>query len=111
MKSVTGRIIFACVVCSAINAPLLADTPDLPHTRWQMKQLFQASTAQLQREQNNHVFIYHNLPDKVVELAMDKQFDRLESMMFTGIIITDKQGSPLSDPETGEIITEDDGCD
>jgi hypothetical protein len=32
-------------------------------------------------------------------------------MMFTGVVMTDSSGSVVRDPDTGEPVTEDDGCD
>jgi hypothetical protein len=55
--------------------------------------------------------IYDGLSDRQVATAMDQHFERIQSMMFTGIVVTDAAGEPQTDPVTGEIITENDGCD
>ncbi|HHO67436.1 MAG TPA: hypothetical protein ENK12_00260 [Gammaproteobacteria bacterium] len=78
---------------------------------WQMKRLMQPSRNDLQREQQDRVVIYHGLTDKAVATAMSRHFDRIEHMMFTGTVVTDDNGDAALDPETGEEITEDDGCD
>ena len=41
---------------------------------------------------------------------MQEQFHRLDSMMFTRIIIFDADGNPVLDPDTGLVMREDDGC-
>jgi len=31
--------------------------------------------------------------------------------MFVNAVVTDADGKPARDPESGKVITEDDGCD
>lgn len=79
--------------------------------RWQNSVLFNPSPAQLKREQSGSIMIYDGLSDRVVDSALDSQFDRINSMMFTRVIVTDEQGDNLIDPDTGDFVVEDDGCD
>ena len=78
---------------------------------WQMKRLFHPTHAALASETKGKIIIYSGLTDKVVEKALDENFNRIDAMMFTKTIKTDETGNPLRDSETGELITEDDGCD
>jgi len=78
---------------------------------WQMTRLFHPSEANLASEEKGKIIIYSGLTDKVVARALDANFGRIESMMFTKTIRTGATGIPLRDLETGEILIEDDGCD
>jgi hypothetical protein len=77
---------------------------------WQVTRLFEPSENDLASENKGKVIIYHGLTDKTVERALDEEFDRIESFMFTGTVVTDDSGEPARDPETDIVMTEDDGC-
>ena len=108
MKMYTRRsLLSASVFCLASITQLAAADGG----SWQMSNLFEPNPAQLEREKTGHVMIYHRIKDIDVNRAMDEQFERIESMMFTSTIVTNDTGQPLRDPTTGELVTEDDGCD
>lgn len=77
---------------------------------WQLKRLFNPSPRQVKMEQHQRIFTYIGLTDKELDLAMDENFDRIESFMIANIVITDERGKPKHHPKTGEVMTEDDGC-
>ena len=47
-----------------------------------------------------------------MSLKTNKQFihERIDSMMFVRTVVTDKQGEPLRNEATGEVVAENDGC-
>ena len=55
--------------------------------------------------------IYDGLKDNDVGRAMDEHFHRVDHMMFTNVVLTSNDGELLRDPVTGEVMTEEDGCD
>jgi hypothetical protein len=78
---------------------------------WQQRRLHQPNKAELEWERTGHVMIYEGMTDREVERALDNHFNRVESMMFINTVVTDADGKPARHPESGELITEDDGCD
>lgn len=73
-------------------------------TQWQKQRLFNPSEKTLQHEKDKQqVFIYEGLEYADVEKALDKNFDRVEHMMFVGTVL----------PPTAAGIPqkEEDGCE
>lgn len=102
----TTRYILA-LATTCVLSPCAASAID----DWQVERLLSPTEAQLARDAAQKVFIYDGLTDRLVERVMDEQFDRIQSMMFTRVVITDTQGEPVKDPESGEVVVEEDGCD
>ena len=63
--------------------------------------LFNPSEAVLLAEAKGRVTIYDGLEHRVVDRALDTQFERIDNMMFV------RTGETLPD---GEVSIEDDGC-
>ncbi len=95
-------LLFACQSQAAIGG----NSED-----WQQRRLMNPTPDELNREQMGHIMIYDGLTDRQIAAAMDRHFNRIQSMMFTGIVVTDTAGAPLTDPDTGVVVTENDGCD
>ncbi len=77
--------------------------------KWQMNRLFEPTQKQELKEHNGQIMIYDGLRDTTVAQALNENFDRIENMMFTRIVITDDLGEPEVD-ELGNVLVEDDGC-
>lgn len=100
------RLLIPLIAGSLLAGTGLAAATDLHD--WYAHLLFEPMPLQLQQEQR--VQIYTGLSDVEVNRALDEQFERIDSMMFTGVVVTDSAGRPLQDPETGEPLVENDGC-
>ena len=110
MRTHFKRLGIACMLFATTGASVFAESDDAVHTSWQLQRLFDPTPGQVQRESDNRVFIYNELPDTVIDRALNEQFNRVDRMMFTGTIVTDNEGSPIVNPDTGEPVTIDDGC-
>jgi len=106
MYTLTNMISITIVAMALYAGNARADVLD-----WYKQQLFEPTGQQLAMEQRGRVMIYDGLPDTEVRRALDEQFERVQSMMFTGTVVTDEQGEPVRDDETGELLVENDGCD
>ena len=94
------------VACSSLTlAAAAADVSDI-----ELRRLFEPSTSELAAEAKGGIYIYEGLRDTDIERAMEEQFERLENMMFIRSIKTDESGEIQHNPDTGEVITTDDGC-
>ncbi len=111
MKTLVTTLILALVISAtgAATAPAKAEQPS--HDAWQHNLLFAPSPEQVEIEKRGRVVIYDGLRDIDIDRAMDEQFHRVQSMMFVRTVVTDAQGVPAADPETGMRIIEDDDCD
>jgi hypothetical protein len=96
-------LLYACQIQAAVGDSYNGD--------WQQQRLMHPTPSDLSREQAGHIMIYDGLTDRQVAAAMDSHFNRIQSMMFTSIVVTDETGSPQIDPETGYVMLENDGCD
>jgi hypothetical protein len=97
-----ATLLASTVAHAAMSNPAIED--------WQRDRLFDPTERQLKLERKGKVFIYTGLTDRDVMRALDEQFDRVDTMMFTNIIVTDDAGKPKRDEESGEVVVEDDGC-
>jgi hypothetical protein len=77
--------------------------------KWQTNRLFKPTDYQHKKESQGQIMIYDGLRDTTVKKAFDTNFNRIENMMFTRVIVTDESGQPELDV-TGNVIIEDDGC-
>jgi hypothetical protein len=77
--------------------------------KWQNNRLFQPTARQKAQEVKGKVVIYDGLTDATVDKAMDRNFDRIQNMMFIRVIRTGKTGKPIH-KEDGSVEVEDDDC-
>ena len=108
MNAKINNVLIILVMSSVFSYSALADDPQQD---WQLSHLFNPGDHQYAMERRGRIFIYDGLRDTVVEQALDEQYDRIEGMMFVNTVVTDDDGVPMTDPETGQLLVENDGCD
>lgn len=113
MEPKTTNLRLGLVLLSVLAVPVsiaLTATTVMADESWQHRQLFEPSETQLERESMGRVTIYSGFTDVQVAQAMDRQFDRVEHMMFVGTVVTASDGQPKTERSSGVVQTEDDGC-
>ncbi len=110
MKHPYQRLL-GCLVSLVSMSHVHAALGDPGADDWQLRRLQHPTLAELRAERAGQIMIYDGLTDRQVARVMDNHFNRIQSMMFTDVVITGKDGSPKEDPVSGTILTESDGCD
>jgi len=83
-----------------ITLATLTVSAAVPADDWQVRRLMQPSQLERARELTGSVFIYDGLHSRQIDTAVDRNFERMENMMFIRV----KKGS--GDDEE----VQDDGC-
>jgi len=108
---VISMIISMSQIAVAFSDEFMGEQTLSKYDHWQMNLIYQPGQSTLDREARGFVHIYDGLTDTQVNKIMDDKFERIDSMMFTSVRITNKEGAVLIDPETGNDLVENDGCD
>jgi hypothetical protein len=94
-----AAFLFWTVSARAEEAP-----PTTEHLDYQERLLLQPTSAQLAAEEQGKIHIYDSLEMSMVNQALDRHFNRIDSMMFVRIHHLPPAGA-------GSAKVEDDGCD
>lgn len=66
---------------------------------WQLQHLHQPSSAQRSAEQSGRIIIYDGIESEEIEQALDRQFERIDAMMFVRTRYPQPQGGYESDDD------------
>jgi hypothetical protein len=99
-RKMTGVSRAAFIGILAAGLMMLSQTANAADS-FQERVLFEPHQSLLLAEARGRIMIYDGLESKVVDRAMDEQFDRIDNMMFIRIHHTS---------EEGDDYVEDDGC-
>ena len=109
-RVITQRLI-GILLITGISVPAIATAGDDRMRGWQLSLLFEPGEQQVRMEKKGRVMIYDGMHTADIQRAMDEEFDRVENMMFTNTIVTDPAGKPMTDPQTGLVMVEEEGCE
>ena len=88
-----------------------AGTPSADELRdIELRRLLQPTPTELRAERSGRVYIYDGLRDMDIERALDLEFDRVDSMMFIRVKITQSPEKAKKEFDTGVAYVQDDGC-
>ena len=92
-------MLFVGLLSGAVLTPAHAQTGTV--SAYERNALFNPAESLLRAEARGRVTIYDGLDNRLVERALDTQFDRIDHMMFVRIRHTEPDGT----------LYEDDSCD
>lgn len=105
-KNVSFFVLGLAVMVTSV-ARVWAEDNSADH-QWQLQMLFHPSGEQLQMESRGRVFIYDGVTSADIDQAMDRNYERIENMMFVNTVWTNANGEPLRNSVTGEPMADDD---
>ena len=94
-----SALVVAISACAMAHADMTVSTADP-----QLRRLMDPTPAELVSEEQGRVYIYDSLEINQVEAALDKNFERMQHMMFIRI-------NHLPPSGAGPAVVEDDGCE
>jgi hypothetical protein len=80
------------------------------YNKRQIKRLYEMATHPERSGNPFRIFIVDGFRDVDVDSFLNTQFENIQNVMFTSVIVTDKYGKPKRDKHTGRILVEDDDC-
>ena len=101
----------AISLCLVFSHSAIANNTAPTLEKWQMNMIYHPTESVLERESKGFVFIYDGFNETQVDHILDDSFDRIDHMMFTRVKLSDSSGEIMLDPETGDELMADDGCD
>jgi len=109
VKKLISYIVMVTYLAWGLHSTVNASAMTLE--RWQTNMIYQPNESALEREGKGFVHIYDGFDETQVDQILDDKFERMDNMMFTRVKLTGFSGDILLDPETGDELTADDGCD
>jgi hypothetical protein len=95
-----GTLIYGTVLLSVSFMSNAAEANTF--SDYQLRRLLDPTESEMRAETKGRIYIYDGMTAAQVDEALDNNFDRMDAMMFTGIVQVD---------ENGEQYVEEDGCD
>lgn len=107
-----GRIlatVLALLIALPPSAHAVDASADENLQKWQLRRLLVPTERERVHEREGNVYIYEGLTDRQVDQALDRNFDRIEYMLFLGTRRTDGDGEPMRNA-SGKFQTESADC-
>lgn len=104
-----GLMLASIFMLGALPLDVEANPAQSNLEQWQLRRLNDPSEHERMHERKGNVYIYEGLTDRDVEAALEKNFYRIEYMMFLGTLKTDPTGSLLVNAN-GDGETESSPC-